>query len=85
MQESSDFEIPYLALKIQSARTRAEFVDLRAINLRDPEQQICSRFFLCDNVSITFQLAMCSAKQQCGRVAAIVEVAVAHAAAEVDQ
>jgi len=71
--------------QIEASRAGPELLDLRAVELRDREEQIRGRLFFSHDVATAFQLAMRAAEQQGRRVTAIMEVAVAHAAAEVDQ
>src|SRR5262245_31085666 len=47
-----------LILDIQPPGARAKLVDLRAVELRDREQQVSRRFLLCDDVAIPLQLAV---------------------------
>src|SRR5262245_46575298 len=71
--------------QIESSSAGPELVDLRTVELRDREEQIRGRLFLSHDVATALQLAVRAAEQQGRRVTAIVEVAVAHTAAEVDQ
>ena len=72
-------------LQFEPSSAGAELVDFHTVEVRDRDQQVRCRFFLGNDVPIAFQLAVRAAEQERGRIAAIVEVAVAHAAAEVDQ
>src|SRR2546425_13107475 len=71
-------------LERKAARAGAELIDLRTIELGDPEQQVGRRFLLGRDVPIAFQLAMRAADQQCRRVSTVMGITVASAAAEID-
>ena len=72
-------------LEIHSSRARAELVDFGAGEMRHRQQQVRRRLFFRDDVAVAFQAAVRAADQHRRRVAAIVQVAVAHAAAPVEQ
>jgi len=71
----------------RSSRSGAgtELVNLRAVEVRNCQQQVRGGFLFSHDVAIAFQFAERAADQQGRRVAAVVKVSVTHAAAEVDQ
>src|SRR5262245_22615396 len=85
---SRDEGAPYdpSCLQIEPSRTRSHARDLDAREVGDGEQQVGGWFVLAgDEVAVSFQPPVCAADEQRGRVAPIVRVAVAHAAAPVEQ
>ena len=73
------------SLEFESSRAGTELVDLRAIKLRDREQQICGRLLFGHDVTIALELALSAAEQESRRVTSVVKVAVTHTAAEINQ
>src|SRR6185295_4228822 len=68
-------------LELHAPRTRAELLDLDAANVRQRQQQVRGWLLLGLDVPIAFEPSVRAADDHRRRVAAIVRVAVAHAAA----